>query len=212
MSVNVTIEDLRVTLGGAEVLGGVSLDVASGEFVTLLGPSGSGKTTTLNVLAGFIRHTSGRVALGGTVVDDLPPHERNIGFVFQNYALFPHMTVAENVAYPLVARKIPRREREPRVRAVLDLVRLPQLADRAVRSLSGGQQQRIALARALVFEPHLLLLDEPLAALDKQLRVQMQTELKTLQKTVGVTSVFATPRLSRPKRTFSNTVMCGNSA
>jgi putative spermidine/putrescine transport system ATP-binding protein len=192
MSVNVTIEDLAVTLGGAQVLEGVSLDVAEGEFVTLLGPSGSGKTTTLNVLAGFIRHTGGRVALGGTVVDDLPPHERNIGFVFQNYALFPHMTVAENVAYPLVARKIGKRKREPRVREVLELVRLPQLADRSVRSLSGGQQQRIALARALVFEPNLLLLDEPLAALDKQLRDAMQLEIRRIHERTGMTTVAVT--------------------
>jgi putative spermidine/putrescine transport system ATP-binding protein len=192
MSVNVSIEGLTVTLGGAEVLGGVSLDVAEGEFVTLLGPSGSGKTTTLNVLAGFIRHSGGRVALGGTVVDDLPPHERNIGFVFQSYALFPHMTVAQNVAYPLIARKVSRREREPRVRAVLELVRLPQLADRAVRSLSGGQQQRIALARALVFEPALLLLDEPLAALDKQLRDAMQLEIRRIHERTGMTTVAVT--------------------
>ena len=192
MSVNVTIEDLSVALGGAQVLCGVSLDVAEGEFVTLLGPSGSGKTTTLNVLAGFVRHSGGRVALGGTVVDDLPPHERNIGFVFQSYALFPHMTVAENVAYPLLARKVPRREREPRVREVLELVRLPHVADRAVRSLSGGQQQRIALARALVFEPRLLLLDEPLAALDKQLRDAMQLEIRRIHERTGMTTVAVT--------------------
>lgn len=192
MSVNVTIEELTVKLGGAQVLDGVSLDVAEGEFVTLLGPSGSGKTTTLNVLAGFIQHTSGRVAIGGTVVDDLPPHERNIGFVFQSYALFPHMTVAENVAYPLVARKVSKRDREPRVRDVLELVRLPQLADRSVRSLSGGQQQRIALARALVFEPSLLLLDEPLAALDKQLRDAMQLEVRRIHERTGMTTVAVT--------------------
>jgi ABC-type Fe3+/spermidine/putrescine transport system ATPase subunit len=178
MSVAVTIDDLSVTLGGSPILSGVSLDVAEGEFVTLLGPSGSGKTTTLNVLAGFVRHSGGRVSIGGRVVDDLPPHRRNIGFVFQNYALFPHMTVAENIAYPLVARKVAKRERRASVEQALELVRLPHVADRPVRALSGGQQQRIALARAMVFEPSLLLLDEPLGALDKQLRDAMQLEVR----------------------------------
>ena len=192
MSVAVTIEDLSVTLGDTPILSGVSLDVAEGEFLTLLGPSGSGKTTTLNVLAGFIRHTGGRVSIGGTVVDELPPHRRNIGFVFQSYALFPHMTVAENVAYPLVARKVAGAERRAKVQAVLELVQLPQLADRPVRSLSGGQQQRIALARAMVFEPTLLLLDEPLAALDKQLRDAMQLEVRGIHERTGMTTIAVT--------------------
>jgi len=192
MSVAVTIDDLSVTLGGAPILSGVSLDVAEGEFVTLLGPSGSGKTTTLNVLAGFIRHSGGRVSIGGRVVDDLPPHRRNIGFVFQNYALFPHMTVAENIAYPLVARKVAKRERRASVEQALELVRLPHVADRPVRALSGGQQQRIALARAMVFEPSLLLLDEPLGALDKQLRDAMQLEVRRIHERTGMTTIAVT--------------------
>ena len=192
MSVAVTIEDLSVSLGGTEVLSGVTLEAAPGEFVTLLGPSGSGKTTTLNVLAGFVRHAKGRVALGGEVVDALPPHRRNIGFVFQSYALFPHMTVERNVAYPLAARKVPRAERERRVREVLELVQLPGTGDRAVHSLSGGQQQRIALARALVFEPDVLLLDEPLAALDKQLRDAMQLEVRRIHERTGMTTIAVT--------------------
>jgi putative spermidine/putrescine transport system ATP-binding protein len=192
VSVAVTIDDLSVTLGDTPILSGVSLDVAEGEFLTLLGPSGSGKTTTLNVLAGFVRHTGGRVSIGGRIVDELPPHRRNIGFVFQNYALFPHMTVAENIAYPLVARKVARSERRASVQRVLELVRLPHVADRPVRALSGGQQQRIALARAMVFEPSLLLLDEPLGALDKQLRDAMQLEVRRIHERTGMTTIAVT--------------------
>jgi putative spermidine/putrescine transport system ATP-binding protein len=192
VSVAVTIDDLSVTLGDTPILSGVSLDVAEGEFFTLLGPSGSGKTTTLNVLAGFVRHSGGRVSIGGRIVDDLPPHRRNIGFVFQNYALFPHMTVAQNIAYPLVARKVGRSERRASVERVLELVRLPHVADRPVRALSGGQQQRIALARAMVFEPSLLLLDEPLGALDKQLRDAMQLEVRRIHERTGMTTIAVT--------------------
>jgi putative spermidine/putrescine transport system ATP-binding protein len=192
VTVAVAIDDLSVTIGDTPILSRVSLDVAEGEFLTLLGPSGSGKTTTLNVVAGFVRHSEGRVSIGGTVVDELPPHRRNIGFVFQSYALFPHMSVAENIAYPLVARRIPRSERHTRVQQALELVRLPHLADRAVRALSGGQQQRIALARAIVFEPSLLLLDEPLAALDKQLRDAMQLEVRRIHERTGTTTIAVT--------------------
>jgi putative spermidine/putrescine transport system ATP-binding protein len=192
VSVAITIRDLSVTIGDTPILSGVSLDVAEGEFLTLLGPSGSGKTTTLNVIAGFVRHGEGHMSIGGKVVDDLPPHRRNIGFVFQNYALFPHMTVAENIAYPLVARKVRRAERRDQVRQVLELVRLPHLADRPVRALSGGQQQRVALARALVFEPSLVLLDEPLAALDKQLRDAMQLEVRRIHERTGMTTIAVT--------------------
>jgi putative spermidine/putrescine transport system ATP-binding protein len=192
VSVGVRMEDVSVALGGATILDGVSLDAQPGEFVTLLGPSGSGKTTTLNVLAGFVAHERGRVAIGDEVVDALPPHRRNIGFVFQSYALFPHMTVAQNVGYPLAARKVSRAERDRRVAEVLDLVQLPHAGDRAVRSLSGGQQQRIALARALVFEPNLLLLDEPLAALDKQLRDAMQLEVRRIHERTGMTTIAVT--------------------
>ena len=192
MSVAVRIEDLSVRLGDADVLDGVSLEAEPGEFVTLLGPSGSGKTTTLNVIAGFVEHQRGRVTLGEQVVDALPPHKRNIGFVFQSYALFPHMTVARNVEYPLAARKLARGERDRRVREALELVQLPDAGPRAVRSLSGGQQQRVALARALVFEPSLLLLDEPLAALDKQLRDAMQLEVRRIHERTGMTTIAVT--------------------
>lgn len=192
MSVSVSIEDLGVAFGETEVLRGLSLDIEQGEFVTLLGPSGSGKTTTLNVIAGFIKPSGGRITFDGRPVDDLPPHRRNIGFVFQSYALFPHMTVAENVAYPLVARRVDKREAVAKVAEILELVRLPGLADRSVRSLSGGQQQRIALARALVFGPSLLLLDEPLAALDKQLRDAMQLEIRRIHQEMNMTTIAVT--------------------
>ena len=171
---------------------GLTLDVAQGEFLTLLGPSGSGKTTTLNMLAGFERPTRGEILLGGRPVDRLPPYERNIGMVFQNYALFPHMTVGENVAFPLSVRRIPRAKIAERVQRALAMVRLEAFAERRPAQLSGGQQQRIALARALVFEPSLVLMDEPLGALDKKLREQMQIEIKLLHERLGLTVVYVT--------------------
>jgi len=170
----------------------LTLDVAQGEFLTLLGPSGSGKTTTLNMLAGFERPTRGKILLGGHPVDRLPPYERNIGMVFQNYALFPHMTVAENVAFPLSVRRIARAEVGERVHRALAMVRLESFAERRPAQLSGGQQQRIALARAMVFEPSLVLMDEPLGALDKKLREQMQIEIKLLHERLGLTVVYVT--------------------
>ena len=170
----------------------LTLEVARAEFLTLLGPSGSGKTTTLNMLAGFERPTRGEILLGGRPVDRLPPYERNIGMVFQNYALFPHMTVGENVAFPLSVRRIRRAEIAERVRRALAMVRLEAFADRRPAQLSGGQQQRIALARALVFEPSLVLMDEPLGALDKKLREQMQIEIKLLHERFGLTVVYVT--------------------
>src|SRR5215472_12029475 len=166
----------------------LTLDVAQGEFLTLLGPSGSGKTTTLNMLAGFERPTRGEILLGGRPVDRLPPYERNIGMVFQNYALFPHMSVAENVAFPLSVRRIARAEVGERVRRALQMVRLDAYGERRPAQLSGGQQQRIALARALVFEPSLVLMDEPLGALDKKLREHMQIE--ELHSMIDVTIVY----------------------
>ncbi|WP_326597793.1 ABC transporter ATP-binding protein [Streptomyces sp. NBC_01803] len=192
MSVAVAIDRLTVDLSGNRILDGVSLDVPAGAFVTLLGPSGSGKTTTLNVLAGFAAAVSGHVLLGDRPIDAVPAHQRDIGFVFQNYALFPHLSVAKNVEFPLLARKIPARRRAELVARALELVHLPQAGPRPIRSLSGGQQQRVALARALVFSPALLLLDEPLAALDKQLREAMQIELKRIQRETGVTTVAVT--------------------
>ncbi len=170
----------------------LTLHVAQGEFLTLLGPSGSGKTTTLNRLAGFERPTRGEILLAGRPVDRLPPYQRNIGMVFQNYALFPHMTVAENVAIPLSVRRLGRAEIVERVRLALAMVRLETFADRRPAQLSGGQQQRIALARALVFEPSLVLMDEPLGALDKKLREQMQIEIKLLHERLGLTVVYVT--------------------
>jgi putative spermidine/putrescine transport system ATP-binding protein len=169
-----------------------SLDVASGEFLTLLGPSGSGKTTILMMIAGFVEPSAGRVLLDGRDITALPPEQRNFGMVFQGYALFPHMTVAENVAFPLRVRKLGRAERDAKVRATLDLVQLGRFADRKPSQLSGGQQQRVALARALVFDPALLLLDEPLSALDKKLRAELQEELKALHRRVGRTFINVT--------------------
>jgi putative spermidine/putrescine transport system ATP-binding protein len=170
----------------------VSLSVTGGEFVTMLGPSGSGKTTTLMLVAGFVDPDIGDVFLDGVRVTDTPTHRRGIGMVFQHYALFPHMTVFENIAYPLKMRKVPRAEIKTRVGSVLGMVQLPDVADRYPRQLSGGQQQRIAVARALVYEPRLLLMDEPLGALDRKLREQMQLELRNLQQTLGITTLYVT--------------------
>jgi putative spermidine/putrescine transport system ATP-binding protein len=192
MSVAVSIDGLTVHLSGNKILDQVALTVPAGSFVTLLGPSGSGKTTTLNVLAGFADATSGQVLLDGRPIDKLPPGKRDIGFLFQNYALFPHLSVAQNIEFPLLARKIPKARRRELVAHALGLVQLPDAGPRPIRSLSGGQQQRIGLARALVFSPALLLLDEPLAALDKQLRDAMQIELKRIQRETGTTTVAVT--------------------
>ncbi|MDX8481750.1 ABC transporter ATP-binding protein [Mesorhizobium sp. VK24D] len=170
----------------------MNLNVARGEFLTLLGPSGSGKTTTLNMLAGFERPTHGTITLEGQPVDRLPPYQRNIGMVFQNYALFPHMTVEENVAFPLSVRQVSKADIAARVARALDMVRLQQFGDRRPTQLSGGQQQRVALARALVFQPSLVLMDEPLGALDKKLREHMQLEIKQLHTMLGVTIVYVT--------------------
>jgi putative spermidine/putrescine transport system ATP-binding protein len=178
--------------GHALAVRGLTLDVGQGEFLTLLGPSGSGKTTTLNMLAGFERPTRGEILLSGRPVDRLPPYERNIGMVFQNYALFPHMTVGENVAFPLDVRRMPSSEITARVKRALAMVRLEAFAERRPAQLSGGQQQRVALARALVFEPSLVLMDEPLGALDKKLREQMQIEIKLLHERLGLTVVYVT--------------------
>jgi putative spermidine/putrescine transport system ATP-binding protein len=171
---------------------GLDLDIRQGEFFSLLGPSGSGKTTVLRMIAGFELPTSGRIDLGGHDVTRKAPFERNVNTVFQDYALFPHLSVAQNVEYGLRLRKTPRGERRKLVDEALEMIRLPQVADRLPSQLSGGQRQRVALARALVLRPQVLLLDEPLGALDKQLREQMQVELKQIQRTVGITFVFVT--------------------
>jgi putative spermidine/putrescine transport system ATP-binding protein len=170
----------------------LDLDIRHGEFLTLLGPSGSGKTTTLMMLAGFESPTAGEIVLDGKPITRTPPHKRNFGMVFQNYALFPHLTVGQNVGYPLTVRKIPKAEQATRVAKALEMVQLVGMAERYPAQLSGGQQQRVALARALVFEPQLVLMDEPLGALDKQLREHMQIELKELHRQLGVTFVYVT--------------------
>lgn len=170
----------------------LDLEIRRGEFLTLLGPSGSGKTTTLMMLAGFEMPTAGEILFDGAPITRTPPHRRNFGVVFQNYALFPHLSVGDNVAYPLTVRRVPKADRATRVERALAMVRLAGLAARRPDQLSGGQRQRVALARALVFEPALLLLDEPLGALDKQLREHMQIELKELHRRLGVTFVYVT--------------------
>lgn len=170
----------------------LNLDIQRGEFLSLLGPSGSGKTTTLMMLAGFESPTAGDILLNGKQITGTPPHKRNFGMVFQNYALFPHLTIGQNVAYPLTVRKVSKADQESRVKRALDMVRLTGMTDRLPGQLSGGQQQRVALARALVFEPQLVLMDEPLGALDKQLREHMQLELKELHRQLGVTFVYVT--------------------
>ncbi|GAB3192248.1 ABC transporter ATP-binding protein [Hydrogenophaga aquatica] len=170
----------------------LNLEIQKGEFLSLLGPSGSGKTTTLMMLAGFESPTSGEIHLNGVSITRTPPHKRNFGMVFQNYALFPHMTVAENIAYPLTVRKLPAAERDAKVKRALDMVQMGPMGGRYPSQLSGGQQQRVALARAMVFDPQLVLMDEPLGALDKQLREHMQLELKALHRRLGVTFVYVT--------------------
>ena len=171
---------------------GISLDIRSGEFLTLLGPSGSGKTTTLMMIAGFEAPSRGDIAIDGRSVIALPPHKRNIGMVFQNYALFPHLTVAENIGFPLKQRGVNRATRARLVGESLELVRLPRYEARYPRQLSGGQQQRVALARAIVFRPRLLLMDEPLGALDKQLRESLQLEMRRLHADLGITFIYVT--------------------
>lgn len=174
------------------VVKGFEMDVRQGEFITLLGPSGSGKTTVLMMLAGFESVTSGNIAIDGKSINKTAPNKRNIGMVFQNYALFPHMTVAENLAYPLQVRKMPKAEIKERVAKYLALVELSDFGNRRPGQLSGGQKQRVALARAMIFEPELILMDEPLGALDKNLREQMQFEITRLHKQIGFTVIYVT--------------------
>ena len=178
--------------GEVLVVKNLNLNIAKGEFVTMLGPSGSGKTTTLMMLAGFETPTNGEIFLQGKPISKIPPYEREIGMVFQNYALFPHMSVQENLAFPLEVRKLSKNETQEKVKKVLDMVELGNFATRFPAQLSGGQQQRVALARALVFEPRLVLMDEPLGALDKNLREQMQYEIKHIHERIGITVVYVT--------------------
>ena len=178
--------------GETLVVKDLNLFIGKGEFVTMLGPSGSGKTTCLMMLAGFETATHGDIRIDGRPINSVPPHKRGIGMVFQNYALFPHMTVAENLAFPLEVRRMGRAEIDEKVRAALDMVQMGEFGGRRPAQLSGGQQQRIAVARALVFDPQLVLMDEPLGALDKQLREQMQFEIKHIHERLGVTIVYVT--------------------
>lgn len=191
-NVRIRFDGISKSYGALTVVNDLTLDIAEGEFVSLLGPSGSGKTTLLMMLAGFENPTAGTILLDGQPINDLPPHRRNMGVVFQSYALFPHMTVGENIAFPLQMRGTGRAEIAERVARVLDMVQLSALADRRPSQLSGGQQQRVALARALVFEPRVVLMDEPLGALDKQLREQMQLDIRALHNRLGLTIVFVT--------------------
>jgi putative spermidine/putrescine transport system ATP-binding protein len=189
---DIRLRGLVKRYGDLAAVDGIDLEVARGEFFTLLGPSGSGKTTTLRMIAGFELPDAGTVELAGTDVSRLPPFERDVNTVFQDYALFPHLSVADNVAYGLRVRKVPREERQRRVDEALEMVRLPGLGGRRPAQLSGGQRQRVALARAIVNRPQVLLLDEPLGALDLKLRQEMQVELKRIQQEVGITFVYVT--------------------
>lgn len=178
--------------GSQRVIDNLGLDIREGEFMSLLGPSGSGKTTLLMMLAGFESQTSGDIIVNGALVNGVPPYRRDMGVVFQNYSLFPHMSVGENVAFPLRMRRLGRSEINARVARALDMVQLSAFSSRRPSQLSGGQQQRVALARALVFEPRVVLMDEPLGALDKQLRERMQLDIRALHKRLGLTIVFVT--------------------
>ncbi|WP_112323162.1 ABC transporter ATP-binding protein [Oceanibium sediminis] len=188
----VALENVVKRFGTFTAVHQTSLEMDDGEFVTLLGPSGCGKTTNLRMIAGLLDPTEGNILINGQRINDVPIHKRNLGIVFQNYALFPHKTVAENVAFGLKYRDVSRAEMEERVRRALDLVQLPDSGAKYPKALSGGQQQRIALARAIVIEPSVLLLDEPLSALDANLREDMRIELKRIQDRIGVTTVFVT--------------------
>jgi putative spermidine/putrescine transport system ATP-binding protein len=192
VSVPLRLEGISKTFGTVQALKPLNLSVGAGEMLALLGPSGCGKTTTLRIIAGFETPSTGSVFIGDRDVTEIAPNKRALGMVFQSYGLFPHMSVADNVAYGLKVRGVPAADRVKRVRAMLELVRLGQYEDRAIHQLSGGQQQRVALARSLVTDPTILLLDEPLGALDKNLRERMQFELREIQRRLGITSILVT--------------------
>ncbi|MHA3683031.1 ABC transporter ATP-binding protein [Leucobacter sp. HY1910] len=188
----IRVSDVRKTYGNLTVLDGVSLDINAGEFITLLGASGSGKSTLLNIVSGFTRADGGRLEVDGEDITRKPPHRRGLGMVFQHYALFPHMNVWENVAFGLRRQRRPKDEVKRRVDDVLSMIQMSHLADRKPDQLSGGQQQRVALARGIVFEPRVLLMDEPLGALDKLLREEMQLEIRRIHQELGITFIFVT--------------------
>src|SRR5574342_538277 len=188
----ILFENVSRHFGEVKAVDNVELEIKDGEFFSMLGPSGSGKTTCLRMIAGFDRPTAGQIVLYGKDVSNLPPYERPVNTVFQDYALFPHMTIEDNIAYGLIVKGVPKAERYQQVDEMLDLVRLPGFGYRKPSQLSGGQRQRVALARALINHPKVLLLDEPLGALDLKLRQQMQVELKAIQKSVGITFIFVT--------------------
>ncbi|AOB29601.1 spermidine/putrescine ABC transporter ATPase [Bordetella sp. H567] len=188
----VSLENLHKQFGASVAVADFSLEIADGELVAFLGPSGCGKTTTLRMIAGFLAPSAGTIRIGGKDVTDLPVHKRDTGMVFQRYALFPHMTVAQNVAFGLEMHKVPAAERDSRIREVLDMVRMASLRDRYPRQLSGGQQQRVAIARALAIQPKVFLLDEPLSNLDAKLRLEVREEIRALQQRLGLTTVFVT--------------------
>jgi putative spermidine/putrescine transport system ATP-binding protein len=188
----IRLRGVSKSYGGTTVVDNINLTIEPGEFMTLLGPSGSGKTTTLNMIAGFTEITEGELLIHGRPITNVPAHKRELGVVFQNYALFPHMTVRDNIEYPLKRRRIDKPRRQSMVRKALEMVRMEDFSDRFPSELSGGQQQRIALARALVFGPNVLLMDEPLGALDKKLREWLQGEIKRIHREVGTTFVFVT--------------------
>jgi len=188
----VSLRNLNKHYGDFAAVDDISLDIQDGEFLTFLGSSGSGKSTTLSMLAGFEQPTSGEILVNGKSLVNVPPHKRDIGMVFQRYSLFPHLSVRDNIAFPLAIRKLAAAEREERVDAMLKLVQLDQFAHRRPAQLSGGQQQRVAIARALVYEPRILLMDEPLGALDKKLREDLQDELRQLHRRLGITIVYVT--------------------
>ncbi|MFF7705858.1 ATP-binding cassette domain-containing protein [Pseudomonas sp. NPDC007930] len=188
----VSLRNLNKHYGDFAAVDNISLDIRDGEFLTFLGSSGSGKSTTLSMLAGFETPSSGEILVGGQSLVNVPPHKRDIGMVFQRYSLFPHLSVRDNIAFPLAIRKLPAAERDKRVEAMLKLVQLERFANRRPSQLSGGQQQRVAIARALVYEPRILLMDEPLGALDKKLREDLQDELRQLHRRLGITIVYVT--------------------